>query len=139
MILRQKRDNEPDINLTALIDVVFLLLIFFMVSTTFERESEISIELPEASGKVVQNDQKVIEVSIDSSGRYFVNKQSVTDATVTSLMDAIKTARGDEQKPRLIISADKMTPHQSVVSAMDAARRLGLVNLTFATRQASDK
>lgn len=138
-MLRTKRDNEPDLNLTPLIDVVFLLLIFFMVSTTFERESEISIELPESSGEVAESEKKVIEISVDSQGRYFVNQRQLKTNDIKTLKRAIEIVRGDTRDPKLIISADKMTPHQSVVRAMDAARQLGLVNLTFATKQAEKK
>ena len=75
MLLRHNRDKDPDLNITPLIDVVFLLLIFFMVSTTFEKESEISIELPDSSGKVSKKESFTIEVSIDAQGRYFVNQR----------------------------------------------------------------
>ncbi len=138
-MLRTKRDNDLDLNITPLIDVVFLLLIFFMVSTTFQRESEISIELPEASGKVAKNEKKVIEISIDNQGNYFINQRKVKDSNIKTLKKAISMVRGEAKEPKLIISADKMTPHQSVVRAMDAARQLGLVHLTFATRQVKDK
>ncbi len=138
-MLRTKRDNDLDLNITPLIDVVFLLLIFFMVSTTFQRESEISIELPEASGKVAKNEKKVIEISIDNQGNYFINQRKVKDSNIKTLKKAISMVRGEAKDPKLIISADKMTPHQSVVRAMDAARQLGLVHLTFATRQVKDK
>ena len=138
-MLRTKRENEPELNLTPLIDVVFLLLIFFMVSTTFERESEITIELPESSGEIKQTEQKVIEISIDNQGRYFVNQRRIKDTDIKTLKNALTIVRGDEKEPKLIISADKMTPHQSVVRAMDAARQLGLVHLTFATKQANKK
>jgi biopolymer transport protein ExbD len=133
MNLQPKRREEPDVNLTPLIDVVFLLLIFFMVSTTFERETEISIELPEASGKQVQNQRQLVEISIDAKGRYFVNKEEVINTQLETLKQAIKKAAGDEEKPRVLLSADKATPHQAVITAMDAARQLGFVNLTFAT------
>lgn len=138
-MLRTKRDNEPELNLTPLIDVVFLLLIFFMVSTTFDHQSEISIELPESSGKAADTKQKIIEISIDHEGRYFVNQRRIKDNDIATLMQALKIVRGDDKKPKLIISADKMTPHQYVVRAMDAARQVGLVHLTFATKQASKK
>jgi len=133
MRLQTRRTEEPDVNLTPLIDVVFLLLIFFMVSTTFERETEISIELPEASGKPMQTERKVVEISIDAKGRYFVNKQEVINTKVDTLKRAIEEAAAGLDKPRVILSADRMTPHQAVITAMDAARQLGLVNLTFAT------
>ena len=139
MILRHFRKKEPDLNLTPLIDVVFLLLIFFMVSTTFEKESEISIELPEASGKKVTDEKFQIEISIDGEGRYFVNQKRVKDNSLTMLKKAIRIVRADHKDVKLIISADATTPHQSVVTAMDAARQLGLVHLTFATKQANQQ
>ncbi len=134
-MLRTKRDTELELNITPLIDVVFLLLIFFMVSTTFQRESEITIELPESSGEIAESNKKVIEISIDNQGRYFVNQRRLKDSDIKTLKKAISITRGDAKEPKLIISADKMTPHQSVVRAMDAARQLGLVHLTFATKQ----
>jgi len=134
-MLRTKRDTELELNITPLIDVVFLLLIFFMVSTTFQRESEITIELPESSGDIAESDKKVIEISIDNQGRYFVNQRQLKATDIKTLKKAISITRGDAKEPKLIISADKMTPHQSVVRAMDAARQLGLVHLTFATKQ----
>ena len=133
MNLQPNRREDPDVNLTPLIDVVFLLLIFFMVSTTFERENEISLELPEASGKQVENQRVPVEISIDAKGRYFINKVEVVNTELETLMQAIKKAAGDEEKPRVLLSADKATPHQAVITAMDAARQLGFVNLTFAT------
>lgn len=135
-MLRTKRDSELELNITPLIDVVFLLLIFFMVSTTFQRESEITIELPESSGDVAKTEKKVIEISIDNQGRYFVNQRQIKDSNIKTLKKAISITRGETKEPKLIISADKMTPHQSVVRAMDAARQLGLVHLTFSTKQA---
>jgi len=138
MQLQFRRREEPDVNLTPLIDVVFLLLIFFMVSTTFERETEISIELPEASGPMMSDEKLVVEISIDDQGRYFVNKQEVVNTGLDTLKRAIQAAAGDEQKPRVILSADRNTPHQSVVTAMDAARQLGFVNLTFATNKPAE-
>jgi len=138
-MLRTKRDNDLDLNITPLIDVVFLLLIFFMVSTTFQRESEITIELPESSGDAVEKEKTVIEVSVDSQGSYFVNKRRLKNTDIKTLKKAISVTRGDNKEPKLIISADKMTPHQSVIKVMDAARQLGLVNLTFATKQAKNK
>ena len=138
-MLRTKRDRDLEVNITPLIDVVFLLLIFFMVSTTFQRESEITIELPESSGEVAESEKKVIEISIDNQGHYFVNQRRVKDTDIKTLKQAITLIRGDLKEPKLIISADKMTPHQAVVRAMDAARQLGMVNLTFATKQVKQK
>ena len=138
MRLSPPRREEPDVNLTALIDVVFLLLIFFMVSTTFERETEISIELPEASGQPIQTEKQVVEISIDDKGRYFVNRQEVINTQIDTLQRAIQEAAGGQEKPQILLSADRNTPHQAVITAMDAARRLGFVNLTFATNKPGD-
>lgn len=140
MNFRQNQSgDELELNLTPLIDVVFLLLIFFMVSTTFNKQSEISIELPEASGQPLKTDKFVIEIEIDNQGRYFVNQQRVKDNKVTTLKRAIRLTQGKEKSPQLIISSDRNTPYQSVITAMDAARQLGLVNLTFATKQAVEE
>ena len=137
-----KREKELELNLTPLIDVVFLLLIFFMVSTTFERESEISIELPESSGEEARQEQFVIEISIDGQGRYFINQRKLKDNKIGTLKRGIREVRAEQGddggEPKLIISADRNTPHQAVVLAMDAARQLGLVHLTFATKLSSD-
>ncbi len=137
-----KRDRDLELNLTPLIDVVFLLLIFFMVSTTFERESELSIDLPESSGEEAVAEKFVIEISIDGQGRYFINQRKLKDDTIGSLKRGIREVRAeqgdDSSEPKLIISADQNTPHQAVVRAMDAARQLGLVHLTFATKLAND-
>ena len=139
MALKLPPKDEPDVNLTPLIDVVFLLLIFFMVSTTFDKESAISIELPEASGKPVQSAPKTIEIEIDAKGKYYINQQEVINTQLDTLKSAIKKVAGDQKNPPLVISADGKTPHQSVIRAMDAARQLGFVHMTFATKLPEEK
>jgi len=134
MNLRKFTREEPDVNLTPLIDVVFLLLIFFMVSTTFTRESQISIDLPESSAKPVASDETSIDVSIDNQGRYYVNQQLVVNKKIETLKQALRLAIGDKESPALIINADANSTHQSVVTAMDAARQLGIVHLSLATK-----
>ena len=138
MRMQSRPREEPELNLAPLIDVVFLLLIFFMVSTTFERDTEISLELPEASGEPLQTERLVVEISIDAEGRYYINQQELINTQIDTLKRGIQQAMGDEQRPQVIISADRQTPHQAVISAMDAARQLGLVNLTFATRSPAE-
>lgn len=135
MNLRQGKDNTIDVNLTPLIDVVFLLLIFFMVSTTFKKESEISIDLPEAATEKSEKAKEAIEITIDKTGKYYVNQQEVINTSADTLKGAIRKVLGDRKDPPLIISADAKTPHQAVITAMDAARQLGLVHLTFATKK----
>lgn len=133
MRLLDRRRDELELNLTPLIDVVFLLLIFFMVSTTFERETEITIDLPEASGEEIKTEERVVEISIDAKGRYFVNTDEVINTQLETLKRAIQSAAGDDKEPQVILSADRMTPHQAVIRAMDASRQLGFVHITFAT------
>lgn len=131
---RQQRD-EVGINLTPLIDVVFLLLIFFMVSTTFTREAHLSIDLPEAEGKPVEELDNQIEILVDESGRYRVNGVALVDNTMRTLQAAIyKESTGDTTLP-MIISADADAAHQHVVQAMDAAGQMGFVHLSITTRQ----
>ncbi len=131
---RQQRD-EVGINLTPLIDVVFLLLIFFMVSTTFTRETHLSIDLPEAEGRPVEEEENQIEILVDETGRYRVNGVELVDNTMRTLQAAIyKESTGDTTLP-MIISADADAAHQHVVQAMDAAGQMGFVHLSITTRQ----
>jgi biopolymer transport protein ExbD len=138
MMLRHDRRRDPELNITPLIDVVFLLLIFFMVSTTFDKQAELNIELPEASGKVTPTEQFKIEIGIDGEGRYFINQRPIKDDRLVTLKRALEVTMADQKEPKLIISADRKTPHEAVVRAMDAARQVGLTHLTFATRQSSE-
>lgn len=138
MLLGKKNREEPDLNMTPLIDVVFLLLIFFMVSTSFDRDAELNIELPQASGKTSPTKKFTLEISIDKQGRYFVNKKRVKDEKITTLMSAIELTLGNHKDPKLIISADRKTPHEAVIRAMDAASKMGLKNLTFSARQTTE-
>ncbi|NIM28633.1 MAG: biopolymer transporter ExbD [Gammaproteobacteria bacterium] len=134
MNLRPEPREPVDINLTPLIDVVFLLLIFFMVSTTFNRDSELSIELPTATAEAQERKPESIEVAIDAQGRFYVNGRQLLNTQPKTLREALRSAAGDNESPPVIISADAKTPHQAVVQIMDAARELGFVRLTFATR-----
>ncbi|MCK5640482.1 MAG: biopolymer transporter ExbD [Gammaproteobacteria bacterium] len=136
MQLKRSRPNEPDVNLTPLIDVVFLLLIFFMVSTTFERETSITIELPEASGAPVETEKRVLEISIDKQGRYYVNGKELINTQKETLKRAIQKAAGDVKDPQVLLSADRNATHQSVIMAMDAAGQLGFNRLTITASQA---
>ena len=138
MNLRPEPKEPVDINLTPLIDVVFLLLIFFMVSTTFNRDSELSIELPSASAEASTRKPDSIEVAIDARGRFYVNGRQLLNTQSKTVRQALRAAAGDNESPPVIISADANTPHQAVVQIMDAARELGFVRLTFATRLVPD-
>jgi biopolymer transport protein ExbD len=139
MKLRQHTTEEPDVNLTPLIDVVFLLLIFFMVSTTFNKDTELSIELPEANGEVRAAENNTVEIGIGRNGSYSVNNEQLVKNDIATLKRAIKQAVAGREDPPLIIIADGKTTHQSVISAMDAVRQLGYSHLTFATKQSPDE
>ena len=120
-----------DVNLTPLIDVVFLLLIFFMVSTTFTDKTELAIDLPKASGQLQMEGSGEIEVVVSQQGSYSVNGQKLLNSEFTTLKSAIsRLSEGDNERP-FIITADAQAPHQSVVFAMDAAGQLGFVNLSI--------
>ncbi len=139
MNLRGKlRKSSPEVDITPLIDVVFLLLIFFMVSTTFDRESQILIELPEASGEEAEHTTKELDITINASGTFFVNQREVVNTEIATLMTAISKEIGDKRDLPVIINADAKTPHQSVMTAMDAASQLGLTKMTFAAHQPAE-
>lgn len=136
MNLRHRRSEAPEINLTSLIDVVLLLIIFFILATTFEKNSQLAIELPEASAEPPETPPASIEVSIDVQGRFFVDGRELINTQPATLRQALVAAAavpGRKGAP-LVLSADAATPHQAVVAVMDAARRVGLTQLTFATR-----
>jgi len=140
MNFRSDRKELPDLNLTPLIDVVFLLLIFFMVSTTFDKESRIKIELPQAATQDERDkEDKLLDITIDASGRFYVNQNEVINTELDTLMRAIGKAVKEQRDLPVIISADANTPHHSVIRAMDAASQLGFVNMTFTARKPVDK
>lgn len=139
MNLRRQRAEDPDINLTPLIDVVFLLLIFFMVSTTFKHESEMAVELPEASAEEVTQQPKTLELVIDAEGRYFINDQELVNRKLETVKQALQQAAGEQRDLPLVIRADAKTPHQSVVTAMDAAGQLGFKRLSIATVRSAEQ
>jgi biopolymer transport protein ExbD len=131
--IQPDNQEEPEINLTPLIDVVFLLLIFFMVSTTFEHQSRIQIELPEATAEASKPDDESLEILIDAQGRYFLGEQQVVNTELNTLKGAIREALGERESVPVMIRADARTPHQAVVRALDATSQLGLVNISLAT------
>ncbi len=138
MNFQNKTKEEFELNLTPLIDVVFLLLIFFMVTTTFDKETELKIELPQAAGEQKQV-KDMLEISIDSKGRFFVNQHEVVNSGLATIKKAIKQAAGDNKAPSLLISADGQATHQAVVTVLDAASQLGFVNITFAANEPQQK
>ena len=139
MKFRSTLRDTPEITLTPLIDVVFLLLIFFMVSTTFERRSELSIELPEASADADAPEETVIDVVLDAGGSVTVDGEALTETRADALRHALaNAAKGLDRAPQVVVSADARTPHQSVITVLDAARQAGLYRLTFAAHRATE-
>lgn len=135
MNLRSQRREELELNITPLIDVVFLLLIFFMVSTSFERQSEINITLPEANEEYTEVNPDALHVDIDVQGQVFINNRPLVNAQLSTIREALRDATHDMEDPPLIISADAQATHQLVIRVMDAARQLNLVRIIFATQR----
>jgi biopolymer transport protein ExbD len=135
MNFRSSPRKSPEVDITPLIDVVFLLLIFFMVSTTFEHESQILIELPEATGEALTREKQELNITINIAGTFFVNQREVINTEIETLKLAISKEVGDQRNIPVIINADARTPHQSVMTAMDAASQLGLVKMTFSAHK----
>lgn len=139
MNLRPNKKDNVELNITPLIDVVFLLLIFFMVSTTFDRESEIDLTLPEASEEATKQEPVAVNVAVDASGQMFVNGEPLVNSQILTIREAMRDAARGLEDPPVIISADEKATHDSVVRIMDAARQLDLVRITFATRELSEE
>lgn len=135
MKFRRQTREDLSVNLTPLIDVVFLLLIFFMVSTTFTRETQLSVDLPEATGLQRDEADRQVEILIDEQGQYRVNGRPLLDTRLRTLQAAMyEVSQGDTTLP-LVISADADAAHQSVVRAMDAAGQMGFSRLSIASIQ----
>ncbi len=135
MKFRRQRRDEVGVNLTPLIDIVFLLLIFFMVSTTFTRETQLSIDLPEADAAAREVAAEGIEILVDEGGQYRVNGQGLVDNGLRTLQAAVyKVSAGDTTLP-MTITADAQAEHQYVVRAMDAVARMGFAQLSITARQ----
>lgn len=134
MRLNLRRRTQPEVNLTSLIDVVLLLLIFFMVSTSFVKESQITIRLPEADSQaIVEQPPERIDVMITETGTFFVNGRELINNRPATIRNALRKTSGGRTDMPLTISADANARHQLVVTAMDVAGRLGWANIRIAT------
>ena len=135
--MQHRTKEEPTVDMTSLIDVVFLLLLFFMVSTTFERQALMKVELPEASA--VEDRAEIpegLELVIDDEGRMYLNDQRLIDSEPRTIRAAMQQEAGENRDLPLILRADRQTPHHFVVTAMDVAAQLGFRNLSIATDRA---
>lgn len=138
MNFRRARTEEVEINLTPLIDVVFLLLIFFMVSTTFTKETQLAITLPEAQGLAAEDSVEPVEVVVGAQGEYVVNGERLTQNDAKTLR-AILSTLVDTSEQSLVITADANARHQAVVTLMDVAGQLGYVNLSITTAEPAEE
>lgn len=134
MKLSLRSKAEPEVNMTSLIDVVLLLLIFFMVSTSFVKQSQISIRLPEADSAAVVEDAPVqIDIMITEQGTYLVNNRELVNSRPETIRNALQKVSGGDTSLPLTISADANARHQHVVTAMDVAGKLGFTKISIAT------
>ena len=134
---RKRRTEEPEINLIPFIDVLLVILIFLMLTTTYSKFTEMELTLPSADTEQLRDRPKEVIVSIAADGRYAVGKDALQDRSVEGIASALTRQAPAGKDSIVIISADANAPHQSVVSAMEAARRAGLSQITFATQATS--
>jgi biopolymer transport protein ExbD len=136
---KRQAKAQLEINITPLIDVVFLLLIFFMVTTTFTRETRLTVDLPEAQGVARDDQVEQVEITISADSKYSVNGKALVNNDPTVLKAALaEVSAGDSSLP-LVITADALTPHQAVVTAMDVAGQLRFLHLSITTQQAAQQ
>lgn len=134
MNFRPSQRDEPEINLIPFIDILLVILIFLMLTTTYSRFTELQVKLPVADAEQAQNNPREIAVAVAQDGRFAINGQTVEPATVEGLAQALATAAKGQADSVVVISADAAASHQSVVHVMEAARRSGLSQITFATQ-----
>ena len=136
MNLRPHKKDPIELNLTPLIDVVFLLLIFFMVSTTFDKDSRIKVELPTAATQDEKVEaEEVLDITVDSKGRFYVNQKEVINTNAEILQRAIEKDVGTDRDMPVIITVDAQAPFQAAFKVMDVTSKMGFVNMTFPGKQ----
>ena len=131
---RGRTREEPEINLIAMIDVLLVILIFMLVTTTYSKNAELQINLPQASGSQSEAAAEQINIAIDATEHYAINNKPVKFNGVDSMAQALRKAAGKQEDPTIIINADAKTPHQSVINIMEAARLAGYGRITFTTQ-----
>lgn len=137
MNFRQRRTEEPEINLIPFIDVLLVVLIFLMLTTTYSKFTQIELTLPVADVAQQRDRPKEVIVSVAADGRYAVNQAATDGKGLDTLASALQNAAQAGAGSVLIISADAAAPHQSVITVMEAARRVGLTQITFATQSSA--
>jgi biopolymer transport protein ExbD len=134
MNFRSKHDDAPEINLIPFIDVLLVVIIFLMLSTTYARFTELQVNLPEASASPTQERPAQIIVAVSAEGRYAVDGQSIDGRSIEMLTARLLASAKQSPSPTVIVSADAAAAHQSVINVLDAARRAGLLKITFAAQ-----
>jgi len=138
---RGQKKEEPEINLVPMIDVLLVILIFLVITTTYSKFSELEITLPQAAAVETDhalNTSKVIDVSVSATGDYTINLVPIKFASIESLRDTLQSAAKNQENPIIVISADAKATHQSVITVMEAARLAGYHQVTFATEMADN-
>ncbi|MCZ2105313.1 MAG: biopolymer transporter ExbD [Comamonadaceae bacterium] len=134
MHFRGRSHEEPRIDLIPFIDVLLVILIFLMLTTTYSRFTELQLTLPVADAQAARDRPGEITVAVTADGRYAVNRTTLAGRSTDQLAQALRAATPPRDEPVLIISADALAPHQAVITVMEAARRVGLARITFATQ-----
>jgi biopolymer transport protein ExbD len=125
--------DEPEINLVPLIDVILVLIIFFVITTTFDSRSTLQLQLPRATGEPAAEQTKALSVLINAEGRYFVGEQEVLRTDIDALKQTLTEVAGPDRGRAVLLRADARTPHQAVVTALDALGQLGFRRISIAT------
>jgi biopolymer transport protein ExbD len=131
---RGRHKEEPEINLVPMIDVLLVILIFLMITTTYSRFSELEITLPQATFEKSGERSNVIDISVSTTGNYMINRRPVQFRNVSQLQEELRTAAGTRVDPVIVINADANATHQSVITVMEAARMAGYNRITFTTQ-----
>jgi biopolymer transport protein ExbD len=139
MNFKRHRPEEPEINLIPFIDVLLVILIFLMLTTTYSRFTELQVSLPAADAEKLKDRPAELVVAVGADGRYSIKGQVVEGRSVDRLTAALSSAAAGRSDVMVIISADAMAAHQSVINVLDAARRAGLVKITFAAQGGSNE
>jgi len=134
MNFRNKKHGPLEVSLTPMIDVVFLLLIFFMVTTTFSKETSIKIQLPQADGEEAEPNKQRVRLTIGKEGKIYINDRPLENQSLATLTKELSAVGSDKQTP-LIINADANAPIQSAISVLDVAKKVGFKSISFTTQK----
>ncbi len=138
MNFRRPKEPDPELNLIPFIDVLLVVLIFMMMSTTYSKFTELQLTLPTAEAEQMRDRPAEIIVTVSGDGRYLINSDRIEGRSVEALSAAMSALAQNMKEPIVIVSADAQAAHQSVINVLDAARRAGLARVTFAAQKGAD-